>query len=292
MSTAIRVLQGQFGRVALLNMDHPLVNHAHSQCHVLIKVGGSDTFFRVKGKYYPLNDNTAVLVNAWESHAYTHHNTGAPRTVILAFYIEPTWLCEIDKSFIFSNSSNFFPQPCVELPSRIRALSGELAAQMLYGEQLSGDELQAQLSNLMVLIIDAFSQWQRRSLFGSYDLPHIQDFRIRRAISFMRSHAGSEVDMKELAAEACLSRTHFFKLFRQQTNLTPNLYNNILRVEAAIHGLTETHQSMNMLSLGLGFNAQSHFTRFFQQHTGVAPSQYRRVVDIYGSDVKQGAQIQ
>jgi len=292
MSTAIRVLQGQFGRVALLNMDHPLVNHAHSQCHVLIKAGGSDTFFRVKGKYYPLNENTAVLINAWESHAYSHHIAGAPQTVILAFYIEPTWLCEIDRSFILSNSCNFFPQSCVQLPRNIRNLSDELAAQMLYGEQLSGDDLQAQLSNLMVLVIDAFSEWRRRSALVSYELPHIQDFRIRRAISFMRANAGMEIDMQELAAEACLSRAHFFKLFHQQTNLTPSLYNNILRVEAAIHGLTETHQSMNMLSLGLGFNAQSHFTRFFQQHTGVAPSQYRRVVDIYGARAERGARIQ
>lgn len=286
MSTAIRVLQGLFGRVALLNMDHPLVNHAHSQCHVLIKAGGADTFFRVKEKYYPLNENTAVLINAWEPHAYTHHRAGVPQTVILAFYIEPSWLCEIDRSFILSNSCNFFPQPCVDLPHNIRVLSNDLATQMLYGEQLSEDNLQAQLSNLMVLIIDAFSQWRRRSMLGALDLPHIQDFRIRRAISFMHAHVGTDVDMGQLAAEACLSRAHFFKLFRQQTNVTPNLYNNILRVEAAICGLTRTRQSMNTLSLGLGFNAQSHFTRFFQQHTGVAPSQYRRVVDLYGADTR------
>jgi transcriptional regulator GlxA family with amidase domain len=47
MSTAIRTFQGKFGRVALLDMDAPLVTHAHSQCHVLLTAGGADTFFAV-----------------------------------------------------------------------------------------------------------------------------------------------------------------------------------------------------------------------------------------------------
>ena len=40
MSAAVRVLQGKFGRVCLLDMDRPLVTHGHSQCHVLIKARG------------------------------------------------------------------------------------------------------------------------------------------------------------------------------------------------------------------------------------------------------------
>lgn len=281
MSSAIRVLKGQFGRIALLNMDHPLVNHAHSQCHVLIKVGGADTFFRVGNRYCPLSTDTAVLINAWEPHAYTHHDRGAPHTVILAFYIEPLWLSNIDKSFIASQSPNFFPQPCVALPHKIRTLSENLATTMLYGGQISDDALQTQLSNLMVLVIDAFSEWRSTTHLSAYDFPHIQDSRIRRAISYMQANAGSKIDTSELASEACLSRPHFFKLFREQTNLTPTLYNNILRVEAAIQGITDTSESMSALSANLGFNAQSHFTRFFQQHTGVLPSQYRQVVDVY-----------
>lgn len=281
MSTAIRVLQGEFGRVALLNMDRPLVTHAHSQCHVLIKVSGTNTFFSVRNRRYPLNDHTAVLVNAWEPHSYTHHNPDAPRTLILALYIEPLWLGEIENALLSSRQPGFFPQTCVEIPQPIRALSNSLAMQMLYGEHFSEEYLKSQLSNLMILVIDAFSQWRSFTAFSTDSFPQAQDFRIRRAISFMRANVGAEVDMNQLASEVCLSRAHFFKLFRQHTNLTPNLYNNILRVEAAIQGLTQTQQSMTSLSGSLGFSAQSHFTRFFQQHTGVVPSQYRKVVDIY-----------
>ncbi|TAM85533.1 MAG: AraC family transcriptional regulator [Candidimonas sp.] len=281
MSTAIRLLQGYFGRVELLNMDHPLVRHAHSQCHVLIKISGADTFFSVRDKRCPLNERTAVLVNTWEPHAYVHHDPKGPSTVILALYIEPRWLGQIERSFISSGAPGFFPHACAEIPKPMRTLSNTLAMQMLYGEQLSDDYLQSELSNLMVLVIDAFSQWRRADLWKIGPRPYARDARIRRAMSIMRANVGAELDTSHLASETCLSRAHFFKLFREQTNLTPNLYNNILRVEAAIQGLTATQESMNRLSTTLGFSAQSHFTRFFQQHTGVVPSQYRKVVDIY-----------
>jgi AraC family transcriptional regulator len=284
MSTAIRVFLGKFGRVALLDMDRPLVTHAHSQCHVLIKVSGADTFFSVRDKLYPLTDQTAVLVNSWEPHAYAHHDPDAPRSILLALYIEPLWLGEIENKLISSGHPGFFPNTCVEISKPIRNLSNSLAMQMLYGEQLSEENLQSQLSKLMIAVIDAFSEWRNFNPWQQAYLPQVNDFRIRRAISYMRANIGAELDIDKLAAEACLSRAHFFKLFQQYTSLTPNLYINVLRIEAAIHGLTQTQQSLVSLSNSLGFSAQSHFTRFFQQHMGVVPSQYRKVVDVYRPD--------
>ena len=66
MSTALRIAHGAFGRVALLDMDRPLVRHAHPHCHVLLKVEGADTAFVVGDTVYPLTDDTAVLVNGWQ----------------------------------------------------------------------------------------------------------------------------------------------------------------------------------------------------------------------------------
>ena len=281
MSAAVRILQGKFGRVALLDMDRPLVTHGHSQCHVLIKVSGEDTFFSVRDKSYPLTDQTAVLVNSWEPHAYTYHDPDAPGTIILALYIEPIWLGGIESALISSGRPGFFPQPCVEISKPIRKLSNQLAMQMLYGEQLSAQQLELLLSNLMISVIDAFSEWRNFTDMRKVALPHAPDSRIRRALTYMRNNVGDELDIDKLAAEACLSRAHFFKLFQQDTSLTPNLYVNVLRMEAAIEGLTQTRNSLASLSDSLGFNAQSHFTRFFQQHLGALPSQYRKIVDLY-----------
>jgi AraC family transcriptional regulator len=285
MSTAIRVFQGKFGRVALLDMDRPLVTHAHSQCHVVFKVSGEDTSFSVRDKVYPLNDRTAVVVNTWEPHSSPpDHYPDAPRTRFLVLYIEPLWLMQIEKALVSVGSPGFFPHPCVEISKHIRDLADSLAMQMLYGEQLSEQHLESQLSNLMIAVIDEFSEWRNLKALQQSGLGQVHDFRIRRAISYMRQNLDTDLDIDKVAAEACLSRAHFFRLFQQSTNLTPNVYANVLRLEAAIHGLAQTQQSMISLSGNLGFSAQSQFTRFFQQHFGVAPSQYRKVVNVYSPD--------
>lgn len=281
MSAAVRILQGKFGRVALLDMDRPLVTHGHSQCHVLIKVSGEDTFFSVRDRLYPLTDKSVVLVNSWEPHAYTHHDPDAPGTVILALYIEPMWLGAIEKAFIASGSPGFFPQACVEISTPVRTLANRLAMQMLHGEQLGAQQLETLLSDLMLSVIDTFSEWRTSNNLRKVALSHAPDARIRRSLSYLRANVGADLDIDKLAAEACLSRAHFFKLFQQDTSLTPNLYVNVLRIEAAIDGVSHTRNSLISLSDSLGFSAQSHFTRFFQQHLGAPPSQYRKVVDLY-----------
>jgi AraC family transcriptional regulator len=93
MSSAVRIAYGDFGRVALLDMDRSLVRHAHPHCHVLLKVDGADTQFSVGDEHmFNLPTDQAVLVNAWVPHAYVHDESRNRGTTILALYIEPKWL--------------------------------------------------------------------------------------------------------------------------------------------------------------------------------------------------------
>src|SRR5271170_6750148 len=111
MSNALRIAHGKFGRVALLDMDASLVRHAHPHCHVLIKATGADTQFLVGERLVPLSDDSAVLINAWESHAYVH-DPARPPTTILALYIEPGWLSGFRPNWVASGTPDFFARNC------------------------------------------------------------------------------------------------------------------------------------------------------------------------------------
>jgi AraC-like DNA-binding protein len=273
MSAALRIFQGSFGRVALLDMSTSLVVHAHSQCHILLKSGGADAMFRVQGRDCPLASNTAVLVSAWESHAYVH--LGEERTVILALYIEPFWLSAIDGAFENCAHPQFFPQPCVSLTPSIKRLADRLAEEMLAERELD----ERTLESLMCEIIMHFSGLRSRPKIFRPERAYA-DFRIRRAILHQRENLTLWRKADELADVAGLSRPHFFAMFRRVMNLTPNVFFNVLRMDAAIAGLCNSDRSIANVATELGFSAQSHFTRFFRHHLGIAPSDYRRVVDI------------
>lgn len=283
MSRAICIFQGEFGRVALLDMDKSLVPHAHLQCHVLLKASGADSHFHVRGQLQPLTDRDAVLVNAWEPHYYAHP-PHAERTVILALYIEPSWLATIQSSLQVSGSPGFFPCPSARITPRIRARADDLATYMLTHQAMAKDRVESMIFELMIAVIERFSEWRHAGSLISQLLRQAHDPRIKHAIGYMRENLDRRIELGQVAREVGLSRAHFFLQFRRCTQVTPSVFLNTLRMESAIRRLsTSPRCSLAELSLDLGFSAQGHFTRFFRHHLGIAPSEYRQIVDVFGT---------
>lgn len=277
MSTALRIAHGEFGRVALLDMDRSLVRHAHPHCHVLIKASGADTQFAVGDSLVSLTDTQAVLVNTWEPHAYVHYRD-RPRTIILALYIEPDWLKTFRPNWAASGAQGFFDRPAGEVSPRIRRVSMDLATVMMADPSASSTQRQL-LSDLMISIIERFTPWRSLSQASfAADASRSQfDWRIRRAIHLIRTEPKMARDVDALAKEVGLSRAHFYRLFERSTRMTPHIYLNLLRMELAVKSVVHCDDSLSLVSDTLGFAAPSHFTRFFRDHAGVNPSEFRHV---------------
>jgi AraC-like DNA-binding protein len=275
MSNALRIAHGPFGRVALLDMDRSLVRHAHPHCHVLIKAEGADTQFAVGNGLVPLTDRQAVLINAWEPHAYVHDPV-RPRTIILALYIEPAWLKSFRPNWAASGGASFFERPAGELSPRIRRLAMELAQAMLADPGASAAQEQL-LSDLMIAVIERFTPWRSLSLSLAATDRSRFDWRIRRAVDLMRADPAASCDTDRLAREAGLSRAHFFRLFERSTKVTPHVFLNVLRMELAVQAIVHQQESLGEVGQRLGFAAPGHFTRFFTDHAGVKPSEFRAV---------------
>lgn len=281
VSSAIKIFQGRFGRVALLDMDAPLVGHAHHHCHILLKAGGADSAFAVRGERAPLADDTAVLVNAWEHHAYVHDAPPGERTLILALYIEPTWLAEIQRSLAMSGHPRFFPQSCVRIDARTRKIVEEFVLELWWADEVSPRRLEQLLFDLIIAVIESYSGWRDLVSLLRAKPPVSMDPRIRHAISLMKRDLQRDLDMDDLAAQTGLSRAHFFTLFQRDTQVTPLVYANVLRFEAAVARLTTSREPVSEVAFQLGFSAPGHFSRFFRQHLGITPSDYRRVVNLF-----------
>lgn len=276
MSNALRIARGPFGRVALLDMDAPLVRHAHPHCHVLIKAEGADTQFVVRDRLAPLTRDGAVLINAWEPHHYAH-DPRRPRAVILALYIEPLWLGRFRRNWTASGAPGFFERCCVALTPRVRHLADDMAEALARGTETAAAQ-EALLSELMIAVIERFTPWQQvgpslRDLARASGADH----RIRRALARMRHDPAGVGDMTALARDAGLSRAHFFRLFEQATHVPPRVFLNVLRLESAVAELVDGNGSIAGIGERLGFSAPPHFTRFFRDHAGAAPSEFRAV---------------
>jgi AraC-like DNA-binding protein len=159
-------------------------------------------------------------------------------------------------------------------------VADDLASAMVSMTDTSFLRAETLIFDLMLAVIEPFSLWKEPDALRHGRLSVRYDPRIRKAIGILRSRIGGDLDCDALASDCGLSRTHFFELFRRATDLTPAVYANELRMEAAFDGLANTRSPVSELGYQLGFSAPGHFTRFFRHHIGVTPSEYRKVVDL------------
>lgn len=284
MTDALRLYQGPFGRAALLDSDQDLATHAHPQCHVMIKAGGSDTQYHVRERTVHLTSEAMVLINAWEPHSKVHR-PALGRSIVLVLCVEPQWLAAHDTALTSSGFPDFFPDPCVRLPGRVRKLADRLVGEMLGGEKSLGPQptVGAALGDLMLEITHLFAARSGVLEPNRVRLMKSSDARITRAMRYIGNHLNETITCEQIARMHNLSRPHFFSRFREVTGISPILYMNTLRMERAFGRLgQEAAASINDVASDLGFSEPHHFTRFFRRNIGIPPSQYRRAVVLAG----------
>jgi len=109
----------------------------------------------------------------------------------------------------------------------------------------------------------------------SPDRDRINDDRVSHAIKFIRTNINKPIDVDMLANNACMSKGHFFRVFKSQTGETPNVYITKRKIERAELLLVTTDSSVKAISDELGFEDYSYFIRLFKKQIGLTPHQYR-----------------
>jgi len=273
MSEALAVHHGAFGRAALYELNRPFVTHAHREGHLIFYVNGGKATVEVGDQTVQIDENQAVAVSPWEPHNFIGEGKDSP-CLCLVVYIKPMWFLENCKT---AQSVLDFGQPVIRTDNEIRRWILRLTSLLL--EPQDTEAMDGYLFELTRICYD--KSWVRSKLrtpLGRLK-SRFSDFRVRRSLRLMREHLTEEVQMDDLARAVGLSRPHFFKLFKKQMGITPNLYLNTLRAEHAITELMTTEKSVTDIGHDLGFSSQASFTRFFASNVGIPPSEYRRVAD-------------
>lgn len=273
MSHAVSVCHGEFGRAAVYELDRTIITHAHREGHLIFFIGGDAASVTVGEYDHPVDDRHAVAVSPWEPHSF--HVGAGQKCLCLTLYIKPMWY--------MTN------QPSAQVPlnfGRARlGMSSEIERWMMrLTALLLEDHGRDQFDGILLETTRACFERSWRDVEPSEQLRRrcgrFTDYRVRRSLRLMQESFAEEVEMRHLAREVGLSRPHFFKLFKKQMGVTPNVYLNTLRSEQAIDALLNTPKSVTDIAHDLGFSSQASFTRFFASNVGIAPSEYRRVAHV------------
>jgi AraC-like DNA-binding protein len=275
VSDPLAVFHGAFGRVCVYSMDRRMVPHGHREGHLIFHVSGPPGQMIVDHVPWPISPGQAVAISPWQGHYYCPADTTRP-TVVLVLYIRPAWFLEAARR---ASATLCFGRIGIEATDHlVRLVVGTV--QTMLDPDRDDPLLEDRLCALTQSAFDQSWQWTSRgSAFTGPDLPR-RDFRIRKALKLLQLKVGETIELDLVAREVGLSRPHFFKLFRSQVGLTPNLFVNALRMERAIDRLAASEEAVADIGFDLGFSSQASFSRFFIANGVVPPSAYRRSIHV------------
>jgi AraC-like DNA-binding protein len=287
MARPIRVFDGSFGRLQLIETAAGDPPQASAVPQIVVKQDGADLDLRVDGEMLRLTRESLLFLSPGaSSEAVFEAGTGAAQ--LLCFQASADWL---RGSFpaVFDADSRAFGSARETITPRIRQLADTLVVEVLNDQFLSHERLEFMLQELMLSIVETYLA-RRQAGARLWRGSPFADNRIRKALALLRAHPNKELNMNDLANQVGLSRSRFYDLFQTSTGRSPRSYLDLLCVESAIAKLSGGSAKIAEVSAELGFSAQSNFTRFFQQQVGIPPSEYRRAAGKPNTDPQEDPQ--
>jgi AraC-like DNA-binding protein len=106
-------------------------------------------------------------------------------------------------------------------------------------------------------------------------VPRLQAI-VRRARLMLEEGPSRLPNVDEMIRSFDVSRTHFFRVFKEQTGQSPYKYHLQLTIRRAAEMLRDSPMSVKHVALALGFRNPYHFSKLFKSKMGSSPSDYRR----------------
>ncbi len=102
-----------------------------------------------------------------------------------------------------------------------------------------------------------------------------QDHRIADTIRYIRRHIDHPLKVEDLSKKACMSLSHFSRVFKQEVGCSPVEFVKKERIRKALNMLKNPNCSIKEVYLACGFDSRSYFNRVFKQLNNVSPKAYQ-----------------
>ncbi len=106
-------------------------------------------------------------------------------------------------------------------------------------------------------------------------------FALSKALEFIKDNYNKDITLDEIASEACMSKFHFERLFKQHVGTTVYSYVKDLRFQNARWLLETTQKKVIDIAFEVGYSDIQALNKIFKKQLGVTPSEYRKNVYHY-----------
>lgn len=98
---------------------------------------------------------------------------------------------------------------------------------------------------------------------------------IEKILEYMHQNFGEKLSVNDLAKLANMSESHFIRIFKKETKVSPMDYLIKLRIDKAKKLLRNNTKLITEIAMECGFNSPSHFSTCFSRQMGITPKEYQ-----------------
>lgn len=99
---------------------------------------------------------------------------------------------------------------------------------------------------------------------------------IDRSAEYINDNFSETISVPGLAASAGLSVSHFSRIFKSGTGLSPRDYIIKVRLDRAKTMLTKSGKNITEIAFLCGFSSSAHFSSLFRSKFGIHPTEFRK----------------
>jgi AraC-like DNA-binding protein len=260
------------------NVRHVLTPHAHS-AHEFIYIVGGEGEINSNDVDYCLGKGDLLLVEPESVHKGTAHPENPFELLTLGYnfgadrvYADPA-LFGLDSIFLelYLAYKRKIKAPLIHNCERLQNVLFNLLDETIDNQRCRKELMRAYLIQFFTFLIRKLEP-KIESDSASPDVAEA----IIKAKKHIQSHFHEPIVLEDIAQVACLSQSHFCRLFKQETGFTPIEYLNSVRLEYAKTLLLYSNYTLTEIADRVGFSSIHYFSRCFKKYEGVSPLYYRQ----------------
>ncbi len=233
------------------NWEHDDILHTHHKGQ-LVYVESGFQYLTVEGNVYLLPQNHAAWIPPNALHKTNSHSEKI-KLMILFF--------ETNTEVSFYRDVNIFSVPPV------------LKEMIKYAEKWSKNESE-DLNETIFLhaLFNELPQFARQSLQLRLNLPN--DQRLKRAIDYFHDHYMENIRIEDLSDIANLSLRSLERIFKEETGMTLNKYQQLLRIIKSLEFLSLEEMTISEIAFKVGYKSLQAYTNSFYSVMKYRPSEF------------------
>ncbi len=230
--------------------NHHIVHFIASGKGVYIHNGNKYELSAGQGFYCPPNE--VVYYEADESNPWEYYWIG---------------FSGVDAAWLLSAAGLSTDSPCFHCEDLDAMVNAFLEVYNSNGPELHNEiEMSGSLYRCMSAIIRENSKSAEKHRRGT-------DY-IGLSIRYIEHNYSRPISVNDIATSTGVSRSHLYRLFMQELDITPNEYLTQYRISNACKLLRESNINISEAAYSSGFSDPLYFSRVFKRIKGMTPSAY------------------